>query len=728
MSRALILSVRLHDGRYHGAGDWPPAPARLFQALVAGAARGAKLADGDKAALEWLETLEAPLIATPIARMGQSFQSFVPNNDLDTVGGDLTKIGKIRTSKTIRPHIFDAETPLLFIWRFNGGTLGEGHARTICKVAEQIYQLGRGVDMAWAWAELLDVGEVDARIARHGGVVHRPSEGGGGKALLCPGARSLASLEDRYNANRTRFTYVKDGKKVRQIFSQPPKARFTTVAYNATPKHFLLELRAATHDESFVPWPFTKAAELVVALRDKAAGRLKTALPEEAGKIDRVLIGREATEADKAARARILPLPSIGHTHADHAIRRVLVEIPPNCSLRVEDMAWAFSGLEEIDTATGDILWNLVPSEDWGMCAHYGVGDSSEHDFRVWRTITPAALPVVRTGREASGGKRVAGEANAARAVMQALRHAGVVVPVESIRVQREPFDHNGARAEKFAMPERFAARGLHHVEITFAQAVHGPLVIGNGRYLGLGLMSPQKDELHDVLVFSMAPSIATADAALLLHAVRRALMALSRDDKGHVPRLFSGHEREGLPARSGGHDHVFLSADDADGDGRIDRLIVAAPWACDHTKTGMPEDRRSFNSVATTLVDVRVGRLGVLTLGPACALAAGDRLGGPACVWESRTAYRPTRHAGRGKDLKAAVVHDVMAECRRRGLPRPEVELLELQAGPKGGGVAARVRLRFSVAVAGPVMLGRDSHRGGGLFAIVEEEIRRVH
>ena len=726
MNDALLLSIRFHDGRYHGAGDWPPAPARLFQALVAGAARGTKLADEDAAALEWLETLGAPIIAAPAARPGQSCKTYVPNNDLDAVSGDLKRIGKIRTAKNIRPHIFDSGVPQLFVWTFNGGASGEDHARIICQIAERLYQLGRGVDMAWAWAELLDADEVETRLARHGGVVHRPSEGETGKALLCPKKGSLASLKERYDANRTRLTYIKESRKVQQLFSQSPKPRFAKVAYNTPPQHFLFEMRTATHDESFVPWPSTRAAELVGALRDKAAGRLKEALSRRAGEIDRVLIGREATEADKATRVRILPLPSIGYIHADRAIRRVLIEIPPNCPLRADDIAWTFSGLEEIDRATGEILWNLVRSAEQGMLDHYGVGGNEQNAFRVWRTITPAALPVMRTGRGTAGAKRVAGEAKAARAVVQALRHAGVTVSVESIRVQREPFDRNGARAEEFAMPERFAARGLHHVEIAFAQAVRGPLVIGNGRYLGLGLMAPQKDVLHDVLAFSIAPetNIATADAASLLYAIRRALMALSRDGNRHVPRLFSGHEREGTPARSGGHDHVFLAVDDADGDGRINRLIVAAPWVCDHTTKGKREDRACFDRVSRELTHVRAGKLGVLNLGPASALVVGDPLVGPTRVWESRTPYSPTRHAGRGKDLDAAVVRDVIAECERRGLPKPEVELLELNAGPNGGGLAARVRLRFAVAVAGPIMLGRNSHKGGGFFATVDEGI----
>ncbi len=88
MTRALLLSVRFHDRRYHGADDWPPAPARLFQALISGAARGGALARSDREALAWLETLDAPVIAAPTTHAGQGFRNYVPNNDLDAVGGD----------------------------------------------------------------------------------------------------------------------------------------------------------------------------------------------------------------------------------------------------------------------------------------------------------------------------------------------------------------------------------------------------------------------------------------------------------------------------------------------------------------------------------------------------------------------------------------------------------------------------------------------------------------
>src|ERR1700676_384636 len=103
MSSAFLLFVRLHDGRYHGRPEWPPSPARLFQALIAGAARGEMIAKEDRRAFVWLESLKAPLIAAPPMRAGQSFSNFVPNNDMDAVGGDPKRVSKIRAPKLIRP-------------------------------------------------------------------------------------------------------------------------------------------------------------------------------------------------------------------------------------------------------------------------------------------------------------------------------------------------------------------------------------------------------------------------------------------------------------------------------------------------------------------------------------------------------------------------------------------------------------------------------------------------
>ena len=98
--------------------------------------------------------------------------------------------------------------------------------------------------------------------------------------------------------------------------------------------------------------------------------------------------------------------------------------------------------------------------------------------------------------------------------------------------------------------------------------------------------MAPAPDDRRDVATFRLAADarVSIDQCTALLKAVRRALMSLSSDTEGVVPRLFSGHERDGAPARSGRHEHVFLAAAALDGDGFLDRLIVAAPWRCDRS------------------------------------------------------------------------------------------------------------------------------------------------
>ena len=196
--------------------------------------------------------------------------------------------------------------------------------------------------------------------------------------------------------------------------------------------------------------------------------------------------------------------------------------------------------------------------------------------------------------------------------------------------------------------------------------------------------------------------------------------MSLARDDSGAVSRLFSGHEQDGRSDSAGHHAHVFLAADgDAGDDGSITRLIVAAPWIVDHSiKPRHDTQRRFFDEVVRRLVELRAGPLGRLDGLVAESVHDGDPLLGPASLWVGRTPYIATRNLKKRDQPADLVKADVITECRRRGLPAPaEVEVLNVGAGPRGGRPAAMLKLRFATAVSGPILLGRDSHTGGGLF-----------
>lgn len=143
----------------------------------------------------------------------------------------------------------------------------------------------------------------------------------------------------------------------------------------------------------------------------------------------------------------------------------------------------------------------LTASPETSMLRHYGLGDQS---FTRWRTITPAALPEVarrrridpnrRLAESKAGEERAAEQQRAASAVIQAVRHAEIPAGVDTIRVQREPFDANGERVELFAPGTRFQKERLWHVELVFSEPLAGPLIFGDGRYCGLGLMAPVSD------------------------------------------------------------------------------------------------------------------------------------------------------------------------------------------------------------------------------------------
>lgn len=720
MTRALLISVRFHDGRYHGAGDWPPAPARLFQALVAAAAPPG-LDDVKAEALRWLEKLDAPTIAAPAAHSGQNVNLYVPNNDLDAKGGDIRRIAEIRSAtKRIRPHLFDATVPLLYIWRFDGD---ESQADCICDIANGLYQLGRGVDMAWAVGELVDETKVEEQLGDYPGAIYRPSQGSKGLQLDCPATASLDSLEARHKARAMRFRHVKDGRKIRTEFVNAPRPRFRIVTYNSPATRLLFELRRTTAPGApFAPWPLKNAAALVRALRDGAFVRLDKQL-NGSGVVEKVLIGRNATEADKMLRICIIPLPSIGHVHADPGIRRALVEVPPDCPIRADDIAWAFSGLvisaHGIDVGTGEITsddyWmeQLVSASDNSMLAHYGVAE--ERAARLWRSVTPLALPEEVKRRRvdpanqregAKGGKERADEQQrACRAVIQALRHVGLREKVAGLRVQREPFYAKGERAETFAADTRFSKHQLWHVEIKFAEAVNGPLLLGNGRYCGLGLMAPVQ-QVEGVLAFSIVGGL-TADAnpVQLARALRRAVMTRVQNELGareKLPVFFTGHEADGSTARRGGHAHLAFVPDLA-----RQRLLVIAPHVIEH-RPPLKGERGHLKTLARALAgfnELRAGRAGKLEVQRKEISPGTDPLFAAAGVWMAVTPYAPTRHAKRSD--RDSLHKDVVLELQRRGLPVP----LDMK---KNG---SDLQLRFRVAVTGPVLLGRTIHFGGGLF-----------
>lgn len=421
-------------------------------------------------------------------------------------------------------------------------------------------------------------------------------------------------------------------------------------------------------------------------------------------------------------RIRIMPLPSIGHEQADQAVRRMLVEVPAGNPLRADDVFWAFSGLEV--TMPSGATSVVTRADDWTMLEHYGVGGVQR--FKSWRSVTPVALPTARRRIEPSrrsaeakaAGERAAEEKLAQHAVLQALRHAGVRSPAVEVHVQREPLTSKGARAEAFASGTRFPKERLWHVEVTFRDTLEGPLVLGDGRFLGLGIMEPVRAHAS-VLAFGvrggLAPGAAPRGIAL---AMRRAVLARYQSVLGpgkNLPSLVTGHRPDGAPVVD--EPHLAFAYDE-----ERRRVLVLV--------LGEVHGRKAARELAVLhralegMTELRAGRAGRLELVPESIDLDADPLWARSKRWTSLTPYTVNRHRDCG-DAERALQVDVEASCLAANKPRPRVRVIDVRSEPNQG-LTGMLELTFDVAVSGPLLLGRSRYKGGGLFCGVPSEERR--
>jgi CRISPR-associated protein Csb2 len=719
---ALLIDVRLLTGRYHGVGDWPPSPFRLFQALVNGAYGGRWVTEpeADKdVALQWLEQLDPPLMLAPASVRGRVVRSYVPNNDLDAFGGDPTHLADVRVAKETRARIVAGDAPFSYAWKFD--SVDASRAEGICRLADRLHTLGRGVDSAYASGRILGWEEALEQF-RAAGPLAVPSPGAAPpRNVRCPMPGSLASLKARYAQWRHQLERQPSAAAA-TLFRQPPKARCRMLAYDRPAYRLLFDIRPSDDATSFRALPQARAHAVATAVRDLAFERLSRAFNDRAHEIERVLVARGAP-VPASRRVRFIPLPSVGSPQVSPAIRRVLVEVPADCPLAPGDVNWALAGqfLSEfrvVNPETGEVLDALlVPSADTKMLRHYGIDTPS----RRWRSLTAVALPQPASAASRSGRARVDVERVLTGRVLDALRHAGLPSSGVLVRIQREPFSKRGVPAPSFS-DGRFGPSRLYHVDVEFPHAVSGPIAIGDGRWVGLGLMAPVRENPPVVHVFRISGGRwPLREAAAILRALRRAVMSRVAETtrSSRLAPYFTGHEPSGAPQRAASHTHLFYLAYGADRDGTIDHVAVVAPHLVDRTGDAaeFADERRILAQALEGVSTVHAGALGVAGLTREGILP--NAIFGRSRAWKSFTSYRPTRHPKVGKP-EEAIAADVRTECARRGLPAPAVEVLNIALGPKGG-LRCHVMLHFAALLSGPVLLGAGSHFGEGLFVAVD-------
>ena len=512
----LCLTVRFlqpyshgRDGR--GDPEWPPSPLRVFQALVAAA--GARWNERTRVehaaqALLWLERRSAPLIvAASGVRSDVKYRLYVPDNVADKVAkswsaGREASIADYRTEKDVRPmHLKGEAVHYLF-------PLGDGgcpHLDVLAAAARSITHLGWGVDMVAAHATVLS----DEESARLLGERWRPMDGASADGLRVPIAGTLKDLANKHKAflNRLSDTAFKP---------VPPLSAFRVAGYRRLqeavahpfaafeiwkPLHEIADLPAGK--SKFRPFDAVRRFAHVAGMVRRAAAETARRAGWDKDRIASFILGHGDGDTGQATtdnRLMFVPLPSITPLKVE-SIRRVLVVGSPGSDIaRIRQF---LSGAELMEEGRLDpvAMLSFIPPSD-STVSHY------TRSARVWSTVTPVVLP----GFDNPDGlrKKLNERRNAElqkkrldrldrrtldlikKAFKQACCPNELVVDAE-LEYREVGFRAGVDLAKRYELPPLKFPR--YHIRVRFQHPIQGPLVVGAGRYRGLGVFAAEESK-----------------------------------------------------------------------------------------------------------------------------------------------------------------------------------------------------------------------------------------
>ncbi|MFM2004793.1 MAG: hypothetical protein RLZZ09_448, partial [Pseudomonadota bacterium] len=307
MSAWLILEVRWHGNLYHGA-EWPPAPMRLLQALVAGN-QGT-----DHPALRWLEQQPAPVILAERDPQPRKLTLYVPTNNRRDQES-LTP--KIQTQRRLRAAV-------AYVWPIPSHETSL--VQPMLELATRVHTLGTGLDQAFVVGRLTSTCPIPDADQRRWVVWPGPFMPPAGQALRTPVPGSLASLDLIHEARLGRRLHDKDA--LPRVPNPPPARYGVTVYMPETERQGLVYLPVLLYADAGLKtlWGWHREDTVYIAAMLRHALMQRVAEWGEPERVQDFVAGHP--KDDPNARLSYVPLPSIGHRHVDGFIRRALLATP----------------------------------------------------------------------------------------------------------------------------------------------------------------------------------------------------------------------------------------------------------------------------------------------------------------------------------------------------------------------------------------------------------------
>jgi CRISPR-associated protein Csb2 len=437
-----------HDNRRKV--EWPPHPSRLFSALVA-ACEECDFGDEGRDALKWLEREPAPAISVNPASLNGMQRNvldvYVPVNDQ----------AHLPERRTRQVRWFPAYAPenhfVHFIWsESNAGPYRE----TLQKLAANVSYIGHSM--------------TPVRVS----IIEKPRP-----ANLEPSLEGELVLRVPGDGRFEHLLHVHQ-MRIKNSSIQPKLGR--VVRYAEAGKAPIKRLPRSIFQEQWIfrrisgeSIPIENTVLLTQGIRAALLSLAPNPLPE-------TLSGHDADgRPTKKPHLAIVPLASIGHCHADGHIMGLAALLPesltPNDRIIIED---ALYQLREIKLGRLGV-WNVervrFQSE---VPAALRFDRSYMKACDTWATVTPVVFGHYPGWRD---GKRI-------KVVAGMCADVGLPFPVEVRIGPVSPF-RGTAKATEFEKPKQASGRIVAHVSIRFAEPVSGPVILGAGRFLGLGLFRP---------------------------------------------------------------------------------------------------------------------------------------------------------------------------------------------------------------------------------------------
>lgn len=448
----LALEIEFLTGRYRAtsfrerdAGEWPPHPSRVFSALVA-TRYEAGLGPETEEALLWLERLPAPEIAASEAVQREITLHYVPVNDTA-----LPVEFRSRQPRAF-PTMWPASPVVHFVWPEAApppsirAALDElalfttylGHSSSLVRFAFQ------------------DAGEVATTF--------RPDPAGE-LNLRVPRAGRLQSLKQRWDQG--------------QPVDAGPFERYAAVNANAA-----LETAASTFGEMLVvrceegrAVPLSAAINLTGILRDAVLQKAGDNAPP-------VFHGH-----GDAPHIAYIPLPFVGRKYADGHVLGLAAVLPRGLP-RADRRAVIATFGEVVELKLGTLgEWHIQPVTQPTNVTTLDP-ETWSRPSRTWATVTPIVFDHFPRDRD---GRR------AAEILADSCTRIGLPVP---LGVDLSGFSKfigvPPVRDFRLRRRDSEPPRPATHAVLHFDRPVRGPVILGAGRFFGLGLCRPFKSKTDE--------------------------------------------------------------------------------------------------------------------------------------------------------------------------------------------------------------------------------------